>query len=346
MVVKGSKRRWGTSFKKPVSFAGWTAAQKAGDAMVRAAIKSRGGGSRTRTKKRRKRRMAESKRVIDIGFTKGTLYKKGSVKTLKRWYKDAVRARYKYLTSKTFLSGNGLQGVNLLPVTMFARPDIDTINTRMLSSVPAGLGSINSQTGLKKCQMITQLKNQTNDEIEVWLYFITPKMDIPTTGLSPPSAWDSGADDQLGTPGTPFDYPYADPREAELFKTMYHVHRKILYRMKSGSLVTDTFNYSPNKIIDESVIQRYTDILLYKHLSMQVMMVQLGPIGRRIGAGQDPTYGPSRVDVVQSVNYTMMGNTSRATVMTQQRTLDTVVGNVVAMTDADETANNIVVVPG
>lgn len=344
MVVK-YKRKWGQAFKKPTSFSGWSSANKAADQMVRNAIKRGRSGSKTKTKRRRNKKSSETKRVIDIGFTRASLYKKGSEKTLRRWYKDAVRARYKFLGSKTFQSTNGLQAVSILPVTMFFRTDIDTINTRLLSNVPAGLSNVNSQTGLKKCQMVTQLKNQTNDEIEVWLYFITPKKDIPTTGLAPPSAWDAGADDQLGTAGTPFDFPYSDPREAELFKQMYHVHRKILYRMKSGALVTDTFNYSPNKIMDESVIQRYSDIVQFANLSMSVMMVQLGPIGRRIGAAQEPTYGPSRVDVVQSVNYMLLGNVSRATVMTNARTLDVVAGNVQAMTDADETANNIVVVP-
>lgn len=303
------------------------------------------GKAAKKMKMTKKKRMNRTVRVTDFMNTNGSLYRKGSEKTLKRWYKDGIRLRWKYTDSQTYVSGNGVQAVNVLPVSIFTRSDIDTITDKIVAAVPTGLPSLTTEYGLKKVTHTLQLKNQTNDEIEVWLYFCLCKKDIPTGALGCSSAWDIGVDDQTGTSGTPFDFPYAEPRESELFKESYEVVRKVCYRMKSGTLAIDTFKFTPNKILSEDYLKRFDTIGGYKGLSMNVMMVQLGPIGRKVGVAGKPTYGPSRVDVIQNVNYYLLGCSSRRTAMTETKTLDLTAGNIVAMTDADETANNIAYTP-
>ena len=176
-----------------------------------------------KTKEKKRKRNNQVVRVVDFQNTRGYLYRKGSEKTLKRWYKDGIRLRWKYTDSQTYTSANGLQAVNILPVTLFQRSDIDTITDKIVAAVPTGLPSVTVEYGLKKVTHTIQMKNQTNDEIEVWLYFCMAKKDIPTGGLTPASAWTTGINDQTGTAGTPFDFPYAEPRESELFKESYTV---------------------------------------------------------------------------------------------------------------------------
>jgi len=300
-------------------------------------------GTQTMTKtKRKKSKVNNVKRVQDIGFTVHSLYKKGSEVTIKRWMKDGIHAKYKFTGSASFLSLNGLQLVSAPPVTVASRADIDTVNQKVVDAVVTGTTAVQGFSAIRKIDTVIQMKNQTNDEVEVWLYWIGCKKDIPTGASLPIVAWDLGSDDQLGTAGTPVDYPYADPRESGIFNETYYVHRKTLYRMKSGALVTDTFHYYPNRIISEGYLQRFTGIQGYKGLTFYPILVQLGPIGRKTIAPVNPTYGPCRLDVICSIFYDMYGHADKRLLMTNVNGVDQTAGLINAMTDADETVNNII----
>lgn len=303
------------------------------------------GASRTytKTKTKRKKKINSVRRVMDIGFTAHSKYLKGSEKTIKRWMKDGIHVRHKYSAGQSFTSTNGVQAANNLPVTICTRGDIDTVNQKVIDAVVTGSTAIQGSSAIRKVKMEIQMKNQTNDEIEVWLYYIACKKDIPSGANLPITAWDLGVDDQLNASGTPFDYPYSDPRESQLFNQTYRVLKKTLYRMKSGAMVNDTFKYYPNKVMNEDYLQRYSGLAGYANLTIYPILVQLGPIGHRLGFA--PTYGPSKVDVIQHIDYDIYGHADRRNLQTNVSALDVVAGNVTAMTDADETTNNIVVVP-
>lgn len=284
-------------------------------------------------------------RVEDVSKSYFSTYKKGSSKTLRRWAKDGVNLKWTFITGLTYLSVVAAQAVNQLPVTLFTRTDIDTINTKLinLNPVSAGTAPIQMSTGLVSAKLYTSIKNQTNDEIEVWLYTVTPKFNLGGSDPTFLTAWDLGLDAQNNTSGVPATDPYSEPRMSVLVKNAWTVLRKQKYRMKSGSLVTDCFNYKPNKVMTEMYLQLYNDTAAYANLTVYSILVTLGPIGRKATTSV-PTYAPCRVDVIQKVEYELTGHIDRLDLMTITNSLAVDSDPKLAMTDVDESSNAIVVV--
>jgi len=337
--MRASGKQGGRNFSRVA-----LAMAKYGARSTKRGVKYRPSGSMTTTKKGKRRSGGGAKRVEDVGSTYAFYYMKGH--KARKAFRNAQSTKLTFRDDATVVvsSGAGRQRSLDMPLSTFDRAHL-TVLFAKIRAVAITQGWTNQANNIKlvlqSCKIKTEVKNQTNDEVQVWIYDCVIKND-DVAGNTPVVDWYNGANNAVDSPLLTVDgFPYATPFQSDFFRENWRVLKVTKLQMKAGAVDTHTFTQKVNKTFSYSKFLNDSDSLFGK-LTCRSFVILLGPVGHVAATPTTISYAPAKLDVIQTRTTKCTGSPDNVSYNRYDITVPAT-APLVAMTDADETINSIIV---
>lgn len=299
--------------------------------------------SMTRTRTRKRKRSGAATRVADIASTYASYYMAGYKK--RSFPKKTPHTKLTFRTDAVTVvsSAAGRQRSLDMPLSTFNRTHLAVLFTKIRATATTqGWASQaeNIKLVLSQCKLRTEIKNQTNDEVQVWIYDCVIRNDDAAAN-TPVVDWYNGANDQTDSTQTVDLFPYATPFQSDYFRENWRVIKVNKLMMKAGAVNTHNFTQKCNKTFSYSRFVNESDDSFGK-LTCRSFVVLLGPIGHLAATPATVSYAPAKLDVIQTMTTKCIGMPDYLSYNRYDVNLSTVTP-MVAITDVDESVNNIIV---
>lgn len=298
-------------------------------------------GSRTMTKRKKSKTSGKAKRVADVGSTYTSYYMKGQMAKMDK--RMLTKFKIRNDASLVMNSAVGRQRSQDMPMQAFDRVHLTALFTRARAAALASgytAQADNLKLVLTDCKIKTEIKNQTNDEVQVWIYDCVARND-DVAGNTPVVDWYNGSNDQTDSTVTVDGFPYATPFDSDFFRENWRVLKVHKLQMKSGAVNTHNFYQKCNRVFSYSKFLNDGDSIFGK-LTTRSFVVLLGSIGHVAATPSSVSYAAAKLDIIQT-QITKVASAPAAVTFSRYDFTLPIAGTYVAMTDADETVNSIVV---